>query len=554
MQIQLMYKKALYVFLSLVIIFANVQIAYAASPAGWLITKAISSGARTIVSATNGGYKSAVNIAPNVGTLGAKILKVGNTAYLGYVVVGLLFDGVDWVLDPANNGIKYKPKAGELNLRYIVQLGTTENVISSAEACKRYAAHYSGSYVSVGKLTKYSASDWSFSCTVRMPQEIYNGVLKTVTGNATEFVPVDPYTKFLPIASVANKYISDASSGRSEAKEALQSVAIDGVNSGAWDRDLRSGAVPLNDNSPLIPAVPGTQTGDVGTMTSGDVGAAAQSAKDAADSAQKSADAARDAAKNAADDARAASDRAKDLINSAIDQALKDAAAASAKDAAKAADDAKAVSDAAAAASDRAARDSARAAKDALDNANSKAAAASAAAAAAAADASKSAVEKAAAVAARDAAIAEAAAAKERAEAAEKAAEKAKIEAKPFELPAFCTWASVVCEYTQWVKQEYTTTKEWVTRTPEDLAPVPVPIDDGEDFLGWQEKATAGYVQFDGQCPADVQIPISFMGASSDLSLSYVPFCHFASLIKFAVITGAWIGGLMIISGGRSRE
>ena len=117
-------------------------------------------------------------------------------------------------------------------------------------------------------------------------------------------------------------------------------------------------------------------------------------------------------------------------------------------------------------------------------------------------------------------------------------------------------------DFTDWYKTQWATftgsfteIKDWAMADPEPLADEPVLIgDDSESLTGWQEKANAGYVNFDGQCPNDVEIPITFMGSSSVVSLSYIPFCHFASLIKYAVIMGAWIGALMIISVGRSKE
>lgn len=98
---------------------------------------------------------------------------------------------------------------------------------------------------------------------------------------------------------------------------------------------------------------------------------------------------------------------------------------------------------------------------------------------------------------------------------------------------------------------------EWVRAEPDtaSLQPEPLEVSEGTLVDGWQDKANAGYVNMGNtQCPSDVLIPISYMGASTNLSLSYVPFCHFASIIRYAVILGAWVAALMIISGGRTKE
>ena len=112
---------------------------------------------------------------------------------------------------------------------------------------------------------------------------------------------------------------------------------------------------------------------------------------------------------------------------------------------------------------------------------------------------------------------------------------------QPFELPAFCSWASKVCDFIDWVKQE--------PDQPEDGT-----LSESTRDYDWQSKANGGYVSFGGSCPAPVQIPIRYMGASTDLTLSYTPICQFATMIKPAVILSAYIAALMIISGGRTKE
>lgn len=110
----------------------------------------------------------------------------------------------------------------------------------------------------------------------------------------------------------------------------------------------------------------------------------------------------------------------------------------------------------------------------------------------------------------------------------------------------WATFSTGITEFFEWVRAEPDTAS---------LQPEPVEVSEGTLVDGWQDKANAGYVNMGNtQCPADVLIPISYMGASTNLSLSYVPFCHFASIIRYAVILGAWVAALMIISGGRTKE
>lgn len=552
MHIKLLYRKVLYVFLSLMIVISSTQSAFAAS--AWSITSVASAGARAVVSASKSGYKSAVNIAPTATRLGVGLLRVGNTASLLYAAAQLGSDGIDFVIDPANNRIKYKvvkqdasAGAGYLWTNAFNFVGTA--AAAAADSCAKFGR---GALVSYAYTNPPDTTKIGVVCT--------NGSGSAMSRN----VAIADEYKYISIPAAAAQVLKNAAAGNAQAQSAVRAVATEMVIGGQFDQDLLQGAVPTNDTKPLVPSVPisgngnagygGVGVGDAGDdgMSGASPGEQADAAKDAAEAAKNAADAAKDAAKAAAEQAAKDAADAQDLINSAADQAAIDAANAKAAAAEKAAADAKAVADAAvAAANDRAkaAEKAAEAATEAAKKAAADAAKALADAKAAGDAAATAAAEKAKAEA--DAAVA---AAKEKQAAAEKAAEKAKAEAaKPFELPAFCSWATPVCDYMTWVKQEYSGMKEWLTveavESVDDNVSITETIEDG-----WQDKVNAGYVSFQAQCPENVLIPVSLMGASQSLNISYAPFCHFASLIKPAVILGAWISGLLIISGGRGRE
>lgn len=546
MHIKLLYRKVLYVFLSLMIIFANTQSAYAAS--AWNITGAVSAGARTVVSASKAGYKSAVNVAPTVGKVAGTVLKRGNQAYLIYAIAGLIGDGIDYTLDPANNRVKYKADADVVGCNS--KIGRPMDYKTPAEAC---AASFS-EFTSQPVLTVKPLSSGDYQC--------LGDSVSSLIECGTSTVKVD---KFLTATEVAAKVISNANNGHSPSQALTKDIATEMVIGGQFDADLLAGAVPINDNKPLVPSVPISGNGNQGYggvgvgaddgMTGATPGAQSDAANDAAEAAKNAADAAKDAAKAAAEQAAKDAADAEDLINSGADQAAVDAANDRAKAAEQAAKNAKDVADAAVEAADaraKAAEKAAEKATEAAKEAAAKAAKDVADAKAAGDDAAVAAAEK-----AKEAADKAVADAKEKQAAAERAAERAKAEAaKPFELPAFCSWASVVCDYTKWVKDEYGNMSRWLKEEPVPSPAELMPIDDDTSGLGdiFKDKANAGYVSFQSQCPDNVLIPVSLMGASQTLNISYAGFCHFASLIRPAVILGAWISGLLIISGGRARE
>lgn len=107
-----------------------------------------------------------------------------------------------------------------------------------------------------------------------------------------------------------------------------------------------------------------------------------------------------------------------------------------------------------------------------------------------------------------------------------------------FALPAFCSWASPVCEFINWVKDNPDNENE----EPE----IPKEIDVGQLDTG-TFKATPG-------CPQPIQVPVN-LGGSGSVSISYEPVCAFASKWSFVAPLIGFLSGAMIIVGvGRKGE
>lgn len=509
------------------------SIQYANAASSWGISSAISSGARTIVTATKSGYKSAVNIMPTGARFGLRLIRIGNTAALLYAAAQLANDGVDFVLDPENNTIKYKVNP-DYDLLYKVSLdGATAWHSTKEAACAAGLAAFNAANAPHIFINKGVYSTGS-SCQYEHP------VFGNGYANLMSKVP-DAINKSMSVATAANQILKNAQNGDTAAQALAKDAAVEMVVAGDFDADLLSGAVPQSDNKPLIPAVPGNQNGnvthgsDIGSqdgMSGATPGQQSDAAKDAADAAAKAAAAAKDAAKDAAQAAADAADKAEDLINSGADAAEKAAADAAAKSAAQAAKDAAASAAAAgeraaatAAAAERAAAAATAAAKAAAEKAAKDLADAIAAGEQAAIDAAKAATE---------AAEKELAEAKEKQAAAEKAAEKAKAEAaKPFELPPFCSWAAPVCDFIDWVKADPQ------LEEPEDTRP------EIQDLTKYDTvDISQKYVTATGQCPPAADLNINF----GVVKLSYEPLCIILDKLSGVIVAVAYISvGFMII-------
>lgn len=99
-------------------------------------------------------------------------------------------------------------------------------------------------------------------------------------------------------------------------------------------------------------------------------------------------------------------------------------------------------------------------------------------------------------------------------------------------MPAFCGWASVVCDFVNWFKTD-TTTEPTATAIPQENLTYETP--EWSSGLG------------SGSCPSPNTI--SVLGGSFEIS--YQPFCTLAEMIKYLVLALAYITSAMIISGVR---
>ncbi len=105
---------------------------------------------------------------------------------------------------------------------------------------------------------------------------------------------------------------------------------------------------------------------------------------------------------------------------------------------------------------------------------------------------------------------------------------------KDFELPAFCSWASKVCDFIDWVKVE------------PDIEDTPVPTDNTP--LKNPSEFDKDYVSVVAQCPPDVVREIPLPGQSFNLVFGMSPVCDFASTyLRPVIIFLAYIYGALSI-------
>lgn len=258
--------------LSCAIVFGSVQSSFAAVSGGWTATAADATiaGATATIKAFRGrgasAMQSVITHKPTAVAVGKEIVKGGGLLAVAFAMSKLLDAGVDWVLDPENNRIKYTvagvPEWNDPSSRYY-WTGTYGHRASTAaavgeltgmESCKRNK--WTGCSVST-VMTSDSTAVWTLKY---KGGSISNPISRTenpayVAGSAS---PADE-EKYIPISTVAAEVLKGAEAGHAPSQDFVKAVAVGVANSGALDTELEAAATPTSDTptaDPVEPAKP----------------------------------------------------------------------------------------------------------------------------------------------------------------------------------------------------------------------------------------------------------------------------------------------------------
>lgn len=252
-------KRGLAFFLSFTIIFSSTSV-LAASPVGWATTPAdvIMNGATATITAVKGAGSSAlqstVKHAPAAGRVAKHIVKVGSVFAVAMAITQILGDGINWVMDPANNRVKYiVPNPDNAQMQYSPATwgsGTWYNSPSAAcngSLAALKAASSSGTYDGVTVITDGT------TCRFNIFGNTKDHIYKLNSRPNPAYDPTKPpEEKYLSYSQVAQKIISNAATGEPNSQELVKTVAIEDFNDGVLDTPLNTAAVPKAD-APSVP-------------------------------------------------------------------------------------------------------------------------------------------------------------------------------------------------------------------------------------------------------------------------------------------------------------
>lgn len=217
-----------------------------AAVGGWDLKNPVAQGASTVYDATKNvlinGKKfikeSSVKITPTASQV-AKVLARGGAGYALSVAVEQLIGSVDWVLDPANNQITWsETREVPVGTAYwITQINEAKSTVSASDSCTKYMNHMS-KYISYGSGISYKNPSTYYYHTHSGGKFFYcqydvlkAGVLQSTEKVAGQLVGQSTVEekdkKTMPLEVVAQKVISNAESGDTNAQAATTAAAAD---------------------------------------------------------------------------------------------------------------------------------------------------------------------------------------------------------------------------------------------------------------------------------------------------------------------------------------
>lgn len=217
---------------------------YAANVGGWTLGGGVAQGASTVYEGTKKVVidgvdyikKGTAKITPPATSV-AKVLARGAAGYALSVAVEQLLGSVDWVLDPANNQIKYKEVSQDVTGSHIQvqgQIGSTAIGACQNWIDKVYLKNnpsHKARFKSVSGFTLIAQGIHSFTCTYEVDFDKSDGKDQfypyTTSGQVRDLVEVQEQEKSIPLETVAQKVISNAESGDTNAQVATTAAAAD---------------------------------------------------------------------------------------------------------------------------------------------------------------------------------------------------------------------------------------------------------------------------------------------------------------------------------------
>ncbi|MFW2079078.1 hypothetical protein ACG94X_15460 [Acinetobacter sp. ULE_I010] len=185
----------------------------------WRLSNPFAVGASILYDGLKGSITSSVLITPSASQV-AKVLRSGGAGFALSYAVEQLLGAVDWVLDPANNRIKYKVSVPDKVGSYGIQIGDEYKYFNTAQqACDGWLSFNIAKHVSWQGITTKAKNSFCL---------VYGGINNYNGNGGALYNPVnesDIEEKNLSLETVAQKVIENAQNNNLDAQFAVLAAA-----------------------------------------------------------------------------------------------------------------------------------------------------------------------------------------------------------------------------------------------------------------------------------------------------------------------------------------
>ncbi|WP_446084262.1 hypothetical protein [Acinetobacter sp. 1125_18A] len=269
--------KRIMIFLTSILLLLNSALVNATTINGWFLSNPTAVGASILYDGTKGSLASSVLISPNASQI-AKVLRGGIAGYALTFAVEQLLGAVDWVLDPANNQIKYKYE--EFGGTYYDQL-TKKTFATAKEAADSQCRYFFKQFAFAYDIENHSETQFKANCDdtststkpdlviyplITSPPIITEKHLSLITAaeQVIENAESDNLDAQFAVLAAATNILSDAEQDDAEAKPIADELEN---NSKCPSGIVRNGSCWICDKSLFMPYTRATR--DAKTATRG---------------------------------------------------------------------------------------------------------------------------------------------------------------------------------------------------------------------------------------------------------------------------------------------
>ena len=195
----------------------------------------------------NKTQKSTVKLAANANRVGKTLFKRVPVGVITQALLGLGIGALDWVLDPANNAVKYTLPGGQSGVgQNYPWIMPNFNIggYSATDACKLFFSTRNKAFHSV---QSYGPDNYGcFYSTPTPSNPNASSLAEYVTRNKNYQGETQPPSveKSIPMDDVAQQVIKDADAGDPAAQQVMSDTALDMLEEGLLDSSLEAAAEP----------------------------------------------------------------------------------------------------------------------------------------------------------------------------------------------------------------------------------------------------------------------------------------------------------------------